>query len=86
MWNRKTCTFYILVTLIAELWIKKRALSYSLLSCIIIHLARNVDKAGGVLMSIILPNLNYSFGTGFLIPDFPYAQYLRFPPGIIYSC
>ena len=28
-------------------------------------------------MSIILPNLNHS---GFLIPDFPYAQYLLFPP------
>ena len=31
-------------------------------------------------MSIILPNLNHSFDSGFLIPDFPYAQYLRFPP------
>ena len=47
--------------------------------CIIIHLARNAEK-GGVLMSIILPNLNHSFvpgsgsGSGFRfrfrIPDF----------------
>ena len=29
--------------------------------CIIIHLARNAEKGGGVLMSIILPNLNHSF-------------------------
>ena len=28
---------------------------------IVIHLARNADKGGGVLMSIILPNLNHSF-------------------------
>ena len=32
--------------------------------CIIIHLARNAEKGGGVLMSIILPNLNHSF-----VPD-----------------
>ena len=50
--------------------------------CIIIHLARNAEKGGGVLMSIILPNLNHSFvpdsgsgsGSGFRfrfrIPDF----------------
>ena len=47
--------------------------------CIIIHLARNAEKGGGVLMSIILPNLNHSFvpdsgsgsgsGSGFRIPD-----------------
>ena len=42
--------------------------------CIIIHLARNAEKGGGVLMSIILPNLNHSFvpdsgsGSGFRIP------------------
>ena len=28
---------------------------------IVIHLSRNADKGGGVLMSIILPNLNHSF-------------------------
>ena len=28
---------------------------------IVIHLARNAEKGGGVLMSIILPNLNHSF-------------------------
>ena len=28
---------------------------------IVIHLARNADKGGRVLMSIILPNLNHSF-------------------------
>ena len=45
--------------------------------CIIIHLARNAEKGGGVLMSIILPNLNHSFvpvpfpDSGF--PGFPYA-------------
>ena len=44
---------------------------------IIIHLARNVEKGGGVLMSMILPNLNHSFispipvpGSGFWILDF----------------
>ena len=55
---------------------------------IVIHLARNADKGGGVLMSIILPNLNHSFispvpvpvpvpdsgsGSGSRFPDFPYA-------------
>ena len=34
---------------------------YSFLWCNIIHLTRNVEKGGGVLMSIILPNLNHSF-------------------------
>ena len=48
--------------------------------CIIIHLARNAEKGGGVLMSIILPNLNHSFvpvpfpDSGF--PGFPYAPLL----------
>ena len=28
---------------------------------IIIHLARNAEKGGGVLMSVTLPNLNHSF-------------------------
>ena len=39
--------------------------------CIIIHLARDAEKGGGVLMSIILPNLNHSFvpDSGFRIPD-----------------
>ena len=50
--------------------------------CIIIHLARNAEKGGGVLMSIIFPNLNHSFvpvpvpvpvpDSGF--PGFPYAR------------
>ena len=51
---------------------------------IVIHLARNADKRGGVLMSIILPNLNHSFispvpvpdsgsGSGSGFPCFPYA-------------
>ena len=50
---------------------------------IIIHLARNAEKEGGVLMSITLPNLKHSFicpipvpvpvpDSGF--PDFPYAR------------
>ena len=28
---------------------------------IIIHLARNAEKGGGILMSVTLPNLNHSF-------------------------
>jgi len=48
--------------------------SYSFISCIIIDLAWNAEKGGGVLMSIILPNLNHSFicpvpDSGFRIPD-----------------
>ena len=35
---------------------------------IVIHLARNVDKGGGVLMSIIPPNLNHSFISPFPVP------------------
>ena len=38
-----------------------RAPSQTQSQCIIIHLARNADKGGGVLMSIILPNLNHLF-------------------------
>ena len=54
---------------------------------IIIHLARNVEKGGGVLMSVTLPNLNHSFispvpfpdpvsgsGSGSRFPCFPYAR------------
>ena len=46
---------------------------------IIIHLAMNVEKGGGVLMRITLPNLKHSFicpipvpdpDSGFRIPDF----------------
>ena len=72
-----TTTFFIIVPFL------KRA------PCIIIHLARNAEKGGGVLMSIILPNLNHSFvpdsGSGFRIPvpfpdsgfpGFPYAPFL----------
>ena len=56
---------------------------------IVIHLARNADKRGGVLMSIILPNLNHSFispvlvpvpdsgsGSGSGFPCFPYARWI----------
>ena len=38
-----------------------RAPSQTQFQRIVIHLARNADKGGGVLMSIILPNLNHSF-------------------------
>ena len=44
-----TTMFFALVTFL------KRALR------IIIHLARNAEKGGGVLMSVTLPNLNHSF-------------------------
>ena len=54
--------------------------------CIIIHLARNAEKGGGVLMSIILPNLNHSFvpdsgsGSRFRIPvPFPDSGFPGFP-------
>ena len=58
--------------------------------CIIIHLARNAEKGGGVLMSIILPNLNHSFvpvpvpvpvpDSGFRIPvPFPDSGFPGFP-------
>ena len=36
---------------------------------IVIHLARSADKGGGVLMSIILPNLNHSFISPVPVPD-----------------
>ena len=53
---------------------------------IVIHLVRNADKGGGVLMSIILPNLNHSFispvpvpvpdsGSGSRFPGLPYAHF-----------
>ena len=54
---------------------------------IVIHLARNADKGGGVLMSIILPNLNHLFispvpdsgsGSGSAFPGFPYARQILF--------
>ena len=35
---------------------------------IVIHFARNAAKGGGVLMSIILPNLNHSFISPFPVP------------------
>ena len=65
-----------------------RAPSQSQSQRIVIHLARNADKGGGVLMWIILPNLNHSFispvpvpvpvpdsgsGSGSGFPGFPYA-------------
>ena len=52
---------------------------------IIIHLARNVETGGGVLMRITLPNLKHSFicpvpdpdpdldPVPVPVPDFPYA-------------
>ena len=40
---------------------------------IIIHLARNVEKGGGVLMRITLPNLKHSFI--YPVPDpFPFPD------------
>ena len=44
-----TTMFFVLVTFL------DRAL------CIIIHLARNAEKGGGVLMSITVPKLKHSF-------------------------
>ena len=35
---------------------------------IIIHLARNAEKGGGVLMSITVPNLEHSFIFPVLVP------------------
>ena len=37
---------------------------------IIVHLARNVEKLGGALMSIILPNLKHLFICPVPVPDF----------------
>jgi len=55
--------------------------SYSVLSCIIIHVARNAEKRGVVLKSIILPNLNHSCicpvpdsVSGLRISAYPYAS------------
>ena len=36
---------------------------------IVIHPARNAEKGGGVLMSIILPNLKHSFISLIPVPD-----------------
>ena len=60
--------------------------------CIIIHLARNAEKGGGVLMSIILPNLNHSFvpdsGSGFRfrfrIPDSGFRFRFRIPDFLVF--
>ena len=52
---------------------------------VIIHLARNAEKGGGVLMSIIFRNLNHLFIYLILafpytrIPDFSYARIPAFP-------
>ena len=53
--------FFVLVTFL------KRA------PLIIIHLARNAEKGGGVLMPITVPNLKHSFicPVPVLVPDFP---------------
>ena len=54
---------------------------------VIIHLARNAEKGGGVLMSLILPNLKHSFISPILVPvpdpdsrfpGFPYALHKKF--------
>ena len=45
---------------------------------IVIHLARNADKGGGVLMSIILPNLNNSFISLVPVPDSGSGSGFRF--------
>ena len=46
---------------------------------IIIHLATNVEKGGGVLMRITLPNLKHSFICPVPVPDsgFPGFLYAR---------
>ena len=45
---------------------------------IVIHLASNADKGGGVLMSIILPNLNHSFISPVPVP-FPVPVPVQVP-------
>ena len=50
--------------------------------CIIIHLARNAEKGGGVLMSIILPNLNHSFVPVPVPVPFPDSGFSIRPPRI----
>ena len=52
-----TTMFFVLVTF------PKRALR------IIINLARNAEKGGGVLMSVTLPNLKHSFIFPVPVPD-----------------
>ena len=44
---------------------------------IVIHLARNADKGGGVLMSIIPPNLNHSFISPVPVPDSGFRFQIR---------
>ena len=48
---------------------------------IIIHLARNAEKGGGVLMSIIVPNWKHSFISPLPVPvpDFPDSGFPGFP-------
>ena len=64
-----TTMFFVLVTFL------DRAL------CIIIHLARNAEKGGGVLMSITVPKHSFIFQVPVPVPDsgfpcFPYAPSL----------
>ena len=57
---------------------------------IIIHLARNAKRrGGGVVMSIILPNVFVRFripfpDSGFRILPFPYALYIKYAPNFVY--
>ena len=55
--------------------------------CIIIHLARNAEKGGGVLMSIILPNLNHSFvpvPVPVPVPDSGFRFRFRIPDFLVF--
>ena len=71
----------------ANMFCITRAPSQTQSQRIVIHLARNAEKGGGVLMSIILPNLNHLFISPVLVPvpdsgsgsvsgfpGFPYAR------------
>ena len=51
-----TTMFYVHVPFLKRVW------------RIVIHLARNAEKGGGVLMLIILPNLKHSFISPIPVP------------------
>ena len=53
----------------ANMFCIKTAPSQTQSQRIVIHLARNAEKGGGVLMPIILPNLNHSFISPVPVPD-----------------